>query len=115
MLVALMMLNCRMVKRTPTEPEPKSRQQRRYDERHPNRATPPPVSYYTLEIDLDKTGTGAPGAGKKGGWEQAWHQVRGHLRHYKSGKVVPVRPFSKGNPFKGFILKGYKLKGGTPA
>ncbi len=115
MLVALMMLNCRMVKRTLTEPEPKSRQQRRYEEQHPNRAIPPPVRFYTLEIDLDKTGTGASGAGKKSAWEQAWHTVRGHLRHYKSGKVVPVRPYSKGNPLKGIVLKDYKLKGGTAA
>ena len=114
-LVALMMLNCRMLKSTVTEPPPKSRQQRRYEEQHPQRATPPPVRLYTLEIDLDKTGTGAPGAGKKGGWEQAWHKVRGHLRHYKSGKVVPVRPFAKGNPLKGVVLKDYKLTGGTAA
>ena len=115
MLVALMMLNCSMVKRTLTEPPPKTRQQRRYEERHPQRATPPPVRFYTLEIDLDKTGTGASGAGKKSAWEQAWHKVRGHLRHYKSGKVVPVRPYSKGNPFKGVVFKDYKLKGGTAA
>lgn len=115
LLVALMMLNCGMLRKTSTEPPPKSRQQRRYEERHPQRATPSPVRFYTLEIDLDKTGTGASGAGKKGGWEQAWHKVRGHLRHYKSGKVVPVRPFSKGNPLKGVVLKDYKLKGGTAA
>jgi hypothetical protein len=115
MLVALMMLNCRMVKRTLTEPEPKSRQQRRYEEQHPNRATPPPVGYYTLEIDLDQPHSTSSSPSKKGGWEQAWHKVRGHLRHYKSGKVVPVRPFSKGNPFKGVVFKDYKLKGGTAA
>ena len=115
LLVALMMLNCGMLKSTLTEPPPKTRQQRRYEERHPQRATPPPVRFYTLEIDLDKTGTGASGAGKKSAWEQAWHKVRGHLRHYKSGKVVPVRPYSKGNQFKGVVFKDYKLKGGTAA
>ena len=115
LLVALMMLNCRMVKHTLTAPEPKSRQQRRYEEQHPERATASHVSYYILEIDLDKTGTGASGAGKTGGWEQAWHKVRGHLRHYKSGKVVPVRSYSRGNPLKGLGLKDYKLKGGGGA
>ena len=115
LLVALMMLNCGMLKSTLTEPPPKSRQQRRYEERHQQRTTPPLFRYYTLEIDLDKTQRGSASPSKKGAWEQAWHQVRGHLRHYKSGKVVPVRPFSKGNPFKGVILKDYKLKGGTAA
>jgi hypothetical protein len=115
LLVALMMLNCGVLKSTVKEAPLKSRQQRRYEERHPQRATPPPVKYYTLEIDLDKTQRGSASPSKKGGWEQAWHKVRGHLRHYKSGKVVPVRPFSKGNPFKGVILKDYKLKGGTAA
>ena len=106
LLVALMMLNCRILKTTLVEPPPKSRQQRRYEERHPNHATPPLVRYYVLDIDLDKTGAGV-GAGKKGAWEQAWHKVRGHRRHLKSGKVVPVRPHAKGNPFKGIILKDY--------
>ena len=115
LLVALMMLNCGMLKRTFVEPPPKSRQQRRYEERHPNRATPPLVRYYVLDIDLDKTGTGAPGAGRKGGWEQAWHHVRGFLRRCKSGKVVPVRPHTRGNPIKGIILKDYKLHGGNAA
>ena len=115
LLVALMMLNCGMLKSTLAGPPPKSRQQRRYEERHPNRTTPPLVRYHVLEIDLDKTQRGSASPSKKGAWEQAWHQVRGHLRHYKSGKVVPVRPFSKGNPFKGVILKDYKLKGGTAA
>lgn len=111
LLVALMMLNCKMLKSTLVEPPPKSRQQRRFEEGHPNRATPPLVRHYTLKIDLDKTGTGTSGAGKKGGWEQAWHQVRGFLRRTKSGKVVVVRPHARGNPLKGVIFKDYKLKG----
>ena len=110
MLIAVMMLNCGMLKSTLTEPSPQTRQQRRYEERHPQRATPPPVRFYTLEIDLDKTGTGASGSGKEGGWEQAWHLVRGHMRQLKSGKIVAVRPHARGNPLKGVIRKEYKIK-----
>lgn len=115
LLVALMMLNYGMLKSTLTEPPPKTRQQRRYEERHPSRATPPMVRYYTLEIDLDKTQRGSGSRSKKGGWEQAWHLVRAHQRHLKSGKVVPVRPHSRGNPLKGIILKDYKLHRGDAA
>jgi hypothetical protein len=115
LLVALMMLNCGILKSTAVEPTPKSRQQRRYEERHPDRARPPLVRYYVLDIDSEKTGTAATGASKKGAWEQAWHEVRGHLRHLKSGRVVPVRPHAKGNPLKGILLKGYKLHGGNAA
>jgi|SRR5579871_538660 len=108
LLVALMMLNSRMLKSTLVDPPPKSRQQRRYEQRHPEHAAPPPVQYYTLEIDLDKTQRVSDSPSKKGGWEQAWHQVRAHVRHLRSGKVVPVRPHSRGNPLKGVILKDYK-------
>ncbi len=105
-----MMLNFKFLSSTLSD-STKSRQERRYEDRHPDRATPPLVKYYTLSIDLDKTQP-TPGDGTmRGGWEVAWHMVRGHLRRYKTGKVVPVRPHSKGNPLKAVIHKrDYELK-----
>ena len=35
--------------------------------------------------------------------------VRGHFRHYKSGKVVYIKPFEKGNGRTNIIKKNYKL------
>jgi hypothetical protein len=107
-LVSLMMLSCKVVKSTLSPEIVKSRQQRRYEERNPSRATLPLVRYYTLSIDPERTQ--GDGSSWKGGWEMAWHKVRGFLRHLKSGKVVPVRPHSRGNPLKGVILKDYELK-----
>jgi len=107
-LVALMMLNCKLLKSTLSPEVLKSRQQRRFEERIPSRATPPLVRYYTLSIDLERTqGTGIHSG--KGGWEVAWHKVRAHQRNLKSGKVVPVRPHSRGNPWKGVIVKDYEI------
>jgi hypothetical protein len=108
-LVSLMMLNCKLLKSTLSVEPTKSRQQRRYEERHPDRARPSLVRYYVLSIDPERTQ--ADGSSRTGGWEMAWHKVRGFLRHLKSGKVVPVRPHTRGNPLKGVILKDYKVKG----
>jgi hypothetical protein len=108
-LGTLMMLNCRLLQSTLSPEILKSRQQRRYEQRHPDRATPPLARYYILSIDLDRTH--GDGSSRKGGWEVAWHKVRGFLRHLKSGKVVPVRPHTRGNPLKGVVLKDYEVKG----
>jgi hypothetical protein len=64
-----------------------------------------PVRYYTLSIDLEETKFDASSPGGFGGWEQAWHRVRGHLRHLKSGQAVAVRSHAKGNSLKGIITK----------
>jgi hypothetical protein len=108
-LVTLMMLHAKLVKSTLSPELVKTRQQRRYHERHPDRVQPPLVRYYTLSLDTSRTQI-AGGTGK-GGWEQAWHRVRGFLRHYKSGKIVAVRSHSRGNPLKGVINKDYDVRG----
>jgi hypothetical protein len=107
-LVSLMMLNCRLLKSTQSLEVVKSRQQRRYEDRHPERAAPPLARYYILSLDPERTQ--GDGSSRKGGWEVAWHKVRGFLRHLKSGKVVPVRPHARGNPLKGVIFKDYEVK-----
>lgn len=108
-LVSLMLIHGKVVKSTLSPEVVKSRQQRRYEERHPSRATPPLMRYYTLVIDPERKQS--DGSSGKGGSEMPWHRVRGFLRHLKSGKVVPVRPYSRGNPLKGVIVKDYKVKG----
>jgi hypothetical protein len=67
------------------------------------------MRYHILKIDPSKISSGHHGSGR-GGWEMAWHMVRGHLRRYKSGKVIAVRAHSRGNALKGVVLKDYKLK-----
>jgi hypothetical protein len=109
LLVSLMMLNCKLLKSTLSPEIVKSRQQRRYEQRHPSRATPPLARYYILSIDSDRTH--GDGSSRNGGWDVAWHKVRGFLRHLKSGKVVPVRPHTRGNPLKGVVLKDYEVRG----
>jgi hypothetical protein len=108
-LLSLMMLNTKLLKSELT-PEPVlSRQQRRWNARHPERAPKPAVRYHILKIDPSKLPSDQHDSGR-GGWEMAWHMVRGHLRRYKSGKVVAVRPHSRGNALKGMVLKDYELK-----
>jgi hypothetical protein len=106
-LVSMMMLHHKLVKSTLSAEIVKSRQQRRLEERNPHRATPPLVRYHILSINPETTHGDSH---NKGRWEVAWHMVRGHLRHLKSGKVVPVRAHSKGNPLKGVIVKDYALE-----
>jgi len=108
-LVSLMMLNHGIVQSTLSPEIVKSRQQRRYEERHPERVEEPFVRYYTLSLDTDKMRTEA-GTSGEGGWEQAWHMVRGFLRRLPSGKIVPVKAHARGNPLKGIINKDYTLK-----
>ena len=112
-LSALMLLNNRLVKSTLSPEVVKSRQQLRYEQRHPDRTIPPFVRYHKLSLNTDdKTISDAVDSGK-GGWVMAWHIVRGHLRRYKSGKVITIRSYSKGNPLKGVVLKDYKVKAPT--
>jgi hypothetical protein len=88
----------------------KSRQQRRYEERHPQCIQTPVTRYYTLDLEPFKPLFDTAGGGK-GGWQQAWHRVRAFLRHIKkSGKVVPVKAHTRGNPLKGIIQKDYAVK-----
>lgn len=44
---------------------------------------------------------------------QRHHMRRGHLRHYKSGKVVPVQSYWAGDKSLGTVYKDYKLKEGV--
>jgi hypothetical protein len=108
-MLAMMMLGTKVGTAVQSPEVKETRQQRRYRERHPNRATPPPVRYWTLEVDPNVIAPDTPGTSGKGGWEVCWHRVRGHLRHLKSGKVVPIRAHSKGNPLKGVIFKDYAV------
>jgi hypothetical protein len=108
-LYSIMMMNHGFLRNT-LSPE-KSRQQRRYEERHPDRAEPF-VRYHILSLNPETTrSTDGDGSNRKGGWEVAWHRVRGHDRYYKSGKVIRIKPHTKGNPLKGIVLKDYKVKG----
>jgi hypothetical protein len=107
-LISLMLMNRQIVKTTLSPEVVKSRQQRRYEERHPSRATPPLFRFHTLSLDTNRVQH--DGNRGTGGWETAWHVVRGFLRHCKSGKLVTVRPHSRGNPLKGVILKDYAVK-----
>jgi hypothetical protein len=108
-LVSMMMISHRFLKKTEIDPnEPLSRQQRRFHER--KGTTPTPLArYHVLSINPETTQP-RDGTGGKGGWNVAWHMVRSHLRHYKSGKVVTVRAHSKGNPMFGVVHKDYKVK-----
>ena len=108
-LLSMMFLNTRLAHSTEVQSAPKTRQQRRYEERHPDRAQQQ-VSYNLLTVDQSVVDR-APGDGThKGGWTVSWHRVRGHLRHLKSGKVVPVKPHHRGNALKGVVLKDYEVK-----
>jgi hypothetical protein len=115
LMLALMLLNAGYLKKTLSPEVPKSRQQRRYDERHPERATMPLVQYYTLNIDLNKTHPNGEGT-VAAGYTKAWHEVRGHKRNLKSGRSVPVKAHGRGDPFKAVIHKrDYKLKMPPPS
>jgi hypothetical protein len=109
-LSALMLFNNRIVKSTLSPEVIKSRQQRRYEQQHPDRATPPIVRYHKLSLNTDDKTIAEAVTSGKGGWIMAWHMVRGHLRRYKSGKVITIRSYSKGNPLKGVVLKDYAVK-----
>jgi hypothetical protein len=105
-MASMMLLGTKIAKPELSPEIVKTRQVRRWEAAHPDRVTPF-VRYYTLNVNPFQKTIRAEDAG--GGWEQAWHRVRGHLRHYKSGKVVPVRPYSKGNLLKGLIIKDYAV------
>jgi hypothetical protein len=106
-LVSMMMLSHRFLRSTPVDPPPISRQVRRQHER--KGTTPVPMSrYHVLSINPETTQP-KDGSGV-GGWHVAWHMVRAHLRHYKNGKVVPVRSHSRGNPTLGIVTKDYAVK-----
>lgn len=109
-LVSMMMLSHRFLKSTPVDPPSIPRQERQKHER--NGTKPVPFERYHIlainpETTQPKNGTGV------GGWHVAWHMVRAHLRHYKNGKVVPVRAHSRGNPTLGVVHKDYAVKAGT--
>ncbi len=109
-LVSMMLISQKAM--TTLSPEiGKSRQVRRHEQRHPTAEPTMPFSrYYTLDLEPFKPLFESAGTGK-GGWHQAWHRVRGFLRHIKkSGKVVPVRPHSRGNPLIGVIQKDYAIR-----
>ena len=69
----------------------------------------PGVRFWTLKLNVPDVATDTPGHSTGGGWTVAWHRVRGHLRRLKSGKVVKVRPHTKGDLLKGIVLKNYEL------
>jgi len=88
-------------------PQPKRRERRKA-----RRAGTKPqagVRFWTLKLNVPDVATDTPGHSTGGGWTVAWHRVRGHLRRLKSGKVVKVRPHTKGDLLKGIVLKNYEL------
>lgn len=108
LLVSLMLLNHGMVKTQHIPSPPITRQQRRHAARH-NTTPFVPIRFHKLTINCGHEAGSAGSAHHKGDWEVAWHCVRGHLRRLRSGKVVSVRPHTKGNPLKGITVKDYRL------
>lgn len=72
----------------------------------------PFFEYHVLGIGINHLSFRKSGnsTGLGSGRKQRYHSVRGHIRHYKSGKMVWVRPHFSGNPALGIVKKDYTLK-----
>jgi len=99
-LFAMQCVNIKRVEHTPSEKLQKARQKR---------GKQPLISYWTLEIDRDKSR--AVGADVGGGHASPrFHLRRGHIRQYAPGKFCWVQPCAVGSRKNGEIHKDYVLK-----
>ncbi len=108
-MASLMLMGTKVasaVQPTPKQPTRKNRRKARKARTKPQ----PGARCWTLRLNVPDVATDTPDHRTGGGWTVAWHRVRGHLRRLKSGKVVQVRPHTKGDVLKGIVLKNYELK-----
>jgi hypothetical protein len=107
-LASLMLLGTKVASSVQsTTPQPTRRERRKA--RNAGTKPQPGARFWTLKLNVPDAATDTPGHSAGGGWTVAWHRVRGHLRRLKSGKVVKVRPHTKGDLLKGIVLKNYEL------
>jgi len=116
--MALSLMSCKNVKRVLAPEEKKSRQVRRAEERHPDRAVNL-VRYYTLEIDPMKKVLETEGGASANGLKKAMHICRGHFATYEPerpllGKYAGrfwVPAHIRGSLDRGLVVKDYAVKG----
>jgi hypothetical protein len=106
-LASMMLMGTKIATPVQATTVPPTRKQRRQARRHETVAQPA-LRFWTLKLNVPEQ-SDVPSEHGKGGWIVAWHRVRGHLRHLKSGKVVTVKAHTRGNPLMGVVVKDYEL------
>lgn len=76
--------------------------------KHTNKFNRPMFEHFVVEMQVDEPDPQQTGT-TRARHHKRQHQVRGHLRHYKSGKVSWVKPHWRGNKDLGVIRKDYEV------
>lgn len=94
-------INCTNIRRVEHNPDAKLQKARA------KRGKQPLFSYWTLELDLDRTERGESLGGTHA--SPRLHLRRGHARQYAPGKWTWIQPFAVGNKKLGMVHKDYEL------